>query len=78
MSDEACMGEEYKIAKDEPGYVSYSWNGVVRRMESVSQLVREQSGAYNLDGLVHRYGRLVARVGEVMRMEDSRHTGADS
>jgi hypothetical protein len=29
MSDEACTGREYKIAKDEPGYVSYPWNGVV-------------------------------------------------
>lgn len=47
-------------------------------MESISQLIREQAGAYNLDGLIHRYGRLVARVGRVMRREDSRHTGVDS
>jgi hypothetical protein len=30
-------------------------------MRSVSQLIREQSGACNLDGLAHRYERLVAR-----------------
>jgi hypothetical protein len=27
MSAEVRTGEEYKVAEDEPGYVSYPWNG---------------------------------------------------
>lgn len=74
IPDEVYTREKYKIAKDEPGYVSYPWNGWSEEW-SVSQPVRGHSGSITWMGWLMEACR---RVGEVMEREHSWHTRVDS